>query len=149
MLLVDGGGDVVESARLLVTEADLDDDGDPGGEDLPPVVRPAELGGRDEDPVVVAQRRRGRRASGAVGLAGPHDETDLERCRQRPRVGCREGRELVRRAGGHEQRADVGGIRPRAPVEVLADGHVERGQARREHRGVVDEAVEERREGRP
>ncbi len=78
MLLVDGGRDVVESTRLLLTQTDLDDDGDPGGENLPPVVRPAELGGCDEDPVVVTQRREGidewlRRAP------GPHDEADLQR----------------------------------------------------------------------
>ena len=38
---------------------------------------------------------------------------------------------------------------PVASVEVLPHGHVERGQSRWEDRGVVDEAVEERRERRP
>jgi hypothetical protein len=43
----------------------------------------------------------------------------------------------------------VHGIRPGATVEVLADRDVDRGEARREDGGVVDEVVEQRRERRP
>ena len=148
MLLVDGRRDVVEPASLVVAEADLDDDRDLGDEELSPVGRPAELGRRDEHPVVVPQRGEGvdERLHGA---AGTHDEADLERLPGRAGVCRGEGRELARRRGRHEQRPDVGGIRPGASVEVLADGHVERGESGREDRGVVDEAVEERRERRP
>jgi hypothetical protein len=43
----------------------------------------------------------------------------------------------------------VGGIRPAATAEVLAHGGIEGRQAGWEDRGVVYEAVEERRERRP
>ena len=132
-------------SRLRLTEADLDDDGT-SGRGRASASRPTSRARRrDEDPVV--RHAAYVRASTSVrrGLPGRTTRPTSSGCSVRGSAAA-SGRELVRRRGGHEQRTDVGGIRPRAPVEVLAHGHVERGEARREHRGVVDEAVEERRE---
>ena len=148
MLVVDGRGDVVEPALLVGAQTDLDDDGQAGREQLSPPVRPAELACGHEDAAVVTQavdrvEQRSRRA------AGSHDERDLERRVGRAVVRGGEDGELGGCGGRHEERADVGGIRTGAALEVLAHGHVEGSQARREDRGVVDEAVEEWRERRP
>jgi hypothetical protein len=148
VVVVDGRREVVEGTLLVLREPDLHHDGDLGRKDLPPLAGPAELAGRDEHAGVVPEGLQGL-DQGLHRTAGAHHEADLERGALGALVRRGEAGDLSRAGRRHEQGADVGGIRPGATVEVLAHRGFEGGEAGWEDRGVVDEAVEERRERRP
>ncbi len=106
-----------------------------------PLAGPRDLGAHHGQRGVAAELVEGP-LHHVEGGARPGHERDVQR------RGPGDGQQLGGRGGGHEERADQVGPRLRPAGQVLLHGAGQGSQARREDRGVVDQAAEERPFGR-